>query len=269
MRRSIFSSPPRSRARRHTLLFVAAAAALLLLVYLASSVLAGFLKQTPGGPYRVAVDAGHGGGDNGASGLAGSQEWALTQATAQALWELLETDPDFIPLMVRADWDASATAGERARTARRQHADLLLSIHMNSDGGAGTASGFECFPAPPQSPQNAGSMRFADLLAAEMGAAGAALRGQGGVRYAYYTPEGQRLIRERGDLNEQNLESFAVVELPGCPAVLAEQCFITNQGDFDAFAGPEGQRAAAGCYYRAIRQFFGLPAQPPAPGSAA
>lgn len=112
MRRSIFSSPPRSRARRHTLLFVAAAAALLLLVYLASSVLAGFLKQTPGGPYRVAVDAGHGGGDNGASGLAGSQEWALTQATAQALWELLETDPDFIPLMVRADWDASATAGE-------------------------------------------------------------------------------------------------------------------------------------------------------------
>ena len=70
--------------------------------------------------------------------------------------------------MVRADWNASATAGERARTARRQHADLLLSIHMNSDGGAGTASGFECFPCAASKPQNAGSLRFADLLAAEM-----------------------------------------------------------------------------------------------------
>lgn len=268
MHHSIFARRPRSRTRRRTLLFFAAAAAFLLLVYLASSVLAGVLRQNPRGPFRVAVDAGHGGGDNGASGLEGSQEWALTQATAQALWELLEADPDFVPLMVRADWNAPATAGERARTAKRRHADLLLSIHMNSDGGAGTASGFECFPAPPQSPHNADSLRFADLLAAEMSAAGATLRGQGGVRYAYYTPEGQRLIRERGDLNEQNLESFAVVELPGCPAVLAEQCFITNQGDFAAFAGPEGQRAAAGCYYRAIRQFFGLPAQPPAFGAA-
>lgn len=263
--RRFLSRRPRG-PRRPTALFFAAAAVGLAMVYLASSALAGLIKNSrgPSGPWRVAVDAGHGGGDNGAGGLAGSSEAQLTQATAQALWALLEADPQFVPLMVREGWDAAATAGERARSAKRQNADLLLSIHMNSDGGAGAASGFECFPAPPQSPQNAESLRFADLLAAEMSAAGAGLRGQGGVRYAYYTPEGQRLIRERGDQNEQNLESFAVVELPGCPAVLAEQCFITNEADYAAFAAPEGCRAAANCYYRAIRQFFGLPAQPAA-----
>lgn len=262
MRRSMFASKPRfSTPRRQTAVFFALAAVALAAIYLISSLLAGLLQKEPGGPWRVAVDAGHGGGDVGAKGLEDSEEWQLTQATAQELWTLLEADPDFTPLMVRETWSAAATAGERARSAKSRNADLLLSIHMNSDGGAGEASGFECFPAPPQNAQNAESLRFAELLAAQMQAAGASLRGQGGVRYAYYTAEGQRLIRERGDTNEAGLESFAVVELPGCPAVLAEQCFITNQADYAAFASPEGCRAAAACYYRAIRQFFGLSAE--------
>lgn len=256
-----YTSPARARAKRRALrrrvVFFAAVLAGLALIYMTSSLLADWLS-TPRGPHVIALDAGHGGGDTGAAGLNQIQEQQLTVQTAQALWALLEADPEFTPVMVRGSWEASATAGERARQAKRSKADLLLSIHMNSDGGSGEASGFECFPAPPNSIYNADSLRFADLLAAEMSAAGAALRGNGGVRYAYYTPEGARVIREREDLNEQHLESFAVVELPGCPAVLAEQCFITNEADLAVFGTPEGCEKAAGCYYRAIRSYFGL-----------
>ena len=37
-----------------------------------------------------------------------------------------------------------------------------------------------------------------------------------------------------------------------CPAVLAEQCFITNASDVESFGTEEGCKRAAEAYYRAI-----------------
>ena len=51
--------------------------------------------------------------------------------------------------------------------------------------------------------------------------------------------------------------TFGVLEQAGCPAVLAEQCFVTNAEDVAAFAGEEGCRRAAEVYYRAICRYFG------------
>ena len=47
-------------------------------------------------PYRVAVDAGHGGNDPGARGVV--EEKQVTAATAAALLQWLEQDPNYIPL---------------------------------------------------------------------------------------------------------------------------------------------------------------------------
>ena len=41
-----------------------------------------------------------------------------------------------------------------------------------------------------------------------------------------------------------------------CPAVLAEQCFITNQADVEAFGTEEGCKKAAAAYYRAICRYW-------------
>ncbi|WP_294527042.1 N-acetylmuramoyl-L-alanine amidase [uncultured Allofournierella sp.] len=259
--------PRRRRRKRAPLLRLAAP--ILALVLLAGAfwiALARFSAQREDDPTKqariVAIDAGHGGSDTGAIGVDGVRECDLTQATAQALWDLLEADPDIVPVMCRSDWDEDLPAADRAKRVARSDATLSLSIHMNSDGGSGQASGFECFPAPPGNQYNKNSLRFADFITAEMSAAGASLRGDGGVRYAYYDENDQRIIRERSDTNPEGYPSFAMVNSTGCASVLAEQCFITSESDLAAFASPEGCQLAARCYYRAIRQYYGLSPEP-------
>jgi len=86
----------------------------------------------------VIVDPGHGGSDSGAKS-GGSVEKDLTLAVSKLLTEELtkagatvimtrKTDV-FIPLAVRSD------------ISNRNHADLYISIHINSTGGSGSQSG--------------------------------------------------------------------------------------------------------------------------------
>lgn len=209
--------------------------------------------------YVVALDAGHGGGDPGAMGLI--PETQLTETTVRYLEELLERDQNFTPVLCH-EYGQGAEIEERARAARWHGADLLLSVHGNSEPG-GAASGFECYPAPPGRTYHEESMRFARRLTAQVSAAGAQLRGEGGIRFAYYRlqPDGEYLkeIVEASDTSFCADPSFGVLEKPGCPAVLAEQCFITNEGDVALFGSEEGCRLAAECYYRAICEYFRLP----------
>ena len=98
-------------------------------------------------PYRIAIDAGHGGSDPGAQGIVTEKE--MTAATAEALRGWLEADPNFIPLQTRESYDATAKPAERAAAANALSPDLLLSIHGNSAPEGSTASGFECYPSVP------------------------------------------------------------------------------------------------------------------------
>lgn len=98
-------------------------------------------------PYRVAIDAGHGGNDPGARGVV--EEKQVTAATAAALLQWLEEDSNYIPLQTRESFDETATPAQRAATASAQSPQLLLSIHGNSAANSSTASGFECYPAVP------------------------------------------------------------------------------------------------------------------------
>ena len=41
-----------------------------------------------------------------------------------------------------------------------------------------------------------------------------------------------------------------------CPAVLVEQCFITNAADVEKFGTEEGCKTAAAAYYRAICRYL-------------
>lgn len=208
---------------------------------------------------RIAVDAGHGGSDNGAEGVI--KEAEMTKATARALIELLEADDRFSVVLCR-DWSVRSTPTERGEEAARQGADLLLSIHGNSwEGSSQDVHGFESYPCVPGSAFYDESMRFAQLVCDEIAAAGGTLRGNGGIRYIYFDEDDNRIIREKGDETVTGMPTFSILEHAGCPALLVEQCFVTSATDVALFGDEDGVRLAAQCYYNAICAWAdGLPA---------
>ena len=206
-------------------------------------------------PYRVVVDAGHGGPDPGARGVV--EEKDMTAATASALVEWLDRDPNFIPLQTRNSYEDTATPAQRAAAANAQAPQLLLSVHGNSAANGSTAAGFECYPAVPGRTWHQESFYFAQQLASGMCAAGAHLRGQGGIRYIYYLENDQKQLVESTYAGIRAERSFTLLEDVDCPAVLAEQCFVTSEEDVAQFGSEEGCQKVARIYYEAICRYFG------------
>lgn len=79
----------------------------------------------------VAIDAGHGGQDPGATGYNGVYEKNITINIAKKLKILLDSDPMFSAVMIR-DGDYFLSVMERSNIARKKGANALISIHTDS-----------------------------------------------------------------------------------------------------------------------------------------
>lgn len=214
------------------------------------------LTAKDGLPYTIALDAGHGGTDVGAVGAV-EESW-LTETTVYFLNGWLTADPNYTPVLCREDGE-NATSTERTNRANQARAQLYLSIHGNSSTDP-SAHGFECFPAPPGLTYHEDSLRFAQEICTAMSRAGHTLRGENGVRYTYYVDNGnggyEKEIAEASNTTKRTDQTFGVLEKARCPAVLAEQCFLTNEEDAAAWATQEGCARAARIYYEAICAYF-------------
>ena len=204
-------------------------------------------------PYSIALDPGHGGWDVGAEGVI--QEVELTERTVKELEVLLEEDGRFRIIRSRKDGEGMEIS-ERNAKFQKKHPDLMLSVHGNANDEA-RAYGFECYPSPPGHENHEKSLAFAQMLAEEMQAAGAKLRGDGveGIRFGYYQ-NGAKVLVDSSDTKVYDLPTFGMLENMECPAVLVEQCFITNTADVEAFGDEDGCKKAAKAYYRAICRYL-------------
>jgi len=203
-------------------------------------------------PYTIALDAGHGGVDIGAEGIINEVE--LTERTAAELETLLKEDGRFRIILSR-DTGEGVSITQRNAKFQKKHPDLMLSIHGNANDDQ-TANGFECYPSPPGYENHEESLVFAKLLAEEMQTVGARLRGTEGVRFGYYDPSGEKVLVDSSDTEVYDLDTFGMLKNMDCPAVLVEQCFITNGADVEAFGTEEGCKKAAAAYYRAICRYL-------------
>jgi N-acetylmuramoyl-L-alanine amidase len=79
----------------------------------------------------VAIDAGHGGEDPGASGPAGTHEKEVTLAIARSLAAQINGRPGMRAVLTR-DSDRLIDLRERFERARTAHADIFVSIHADS-----------------------------------------------------------------------------------------------------------------------------------------
>lgn len=213
------------------------------------------LSGKKGAQFVVGVDPGHGGIDVGALG-GDLNEADVTWGTAQALVELLKQDDRFAVFLTKTQ-EETLRPSERAAVVRDVSPDLVVSIHLNS-APTGDASGFECYPVPPGRPHYEESLRFAQLLAQQFATDGAALRGEAGVRYLYYDAYDNKQIVEVSDTTVSQQSSFTLLEESGCPAVLAEEGFITNGGDMAMYGTEKGCAHAASLYYAAICAWCGV-----------
>jgi len=79
----------------------------------------------------VAIDAGHGGEDPGASGANGSREKDITLALAKKLKQKIDAQENMRAVLIR-DGDYFVPLGQRVTKARALKADLFISIHADA-----------------------------------------------------------------------------------------------------------------------------------------
>lgn len=201
----------------------------------------------------VAIDPGHGGDDLGAVGKA--NEVDINETTARYLQKLLKKDSNYTPVLTR-DYGDSATLNQRNSRTKWALADIFISIHSNSSA-SGSGHGFECYAATPDNANNKDSLAFANLVITEISKTGTTVRGENGVRYLYYDSDGAKLIKESSDDTVYDYGTLAVLTGKGIPAILVEQCFVTNSKDIDLLGDEDGCERAAIAYYHAICSYFG------------
>ena len=88
-------------------------------------------RYRPGRDIVVAIDPGHGGHDPGAVGKARTREKDIALAISRALAKRINAEPGMKVVLIR-DGDYYVDHRERMDIARRQKADLLVSIHADA-----------------------------------------------------------------------------------------------------------------------------------------
>ena len=216
----------------------------------------------------LVLDAGHGGvyptGDPGALSRDGKiYESTVTLAMALRVQALLAQHEDELQVVMTRTQDVFLSPMERTNPAAQLQANLFLSLHLNADTSA-KVRGFSCYPTPPGRLNYAESVEFAQLLVERVRPTGIPIAGTNGIWFAYYRPSGTgyyKQLMDWAEVDPQNPggdESFGVVEYTGCPSVLIEQWYITNDADMALFNHERGYDNMAQCIYLAICDYFGL-----------
>ena len=213
--------------------------------------------------HTIAIDAGHGGDDEGVKSGDGAKEKDLTLAVARRAKAVVETRLGLRVLLTRDD-DRNVPLDERTAIANNNKADLFISLHANGSMRS-TTTGASIFCAA------------FDKDAAQAAAAGGAERLPtfgGGSRDIELVPwdlaQTRHLDRSErfAELLEQQLHDrvplssrvidrapLRVLESANMPAVLIELGYLTNAEQAKLLASDTFQVTAVQALYEAIVRF--------------
>jgi N-acetylmuramoyl-L-alanine amidase len=182
----------------------------------------------------IVVDPGHGGKDPGAKHTAsGLQEKELTLVIGKKLAADLAAEGATV--IVTRDTDEFIPLEERAAIANRNHADLFLCVHINSNGADRKTSGSITF----YHAQNPVSATLADCIEREISSAS----GIPGI----------------GIWSDKKIyhSGFSVLRGTKMPGVLLELGFINNDHDRVQLVQPDVQDAIASAVVRGVKTYLG------------
>ena len=219
----------------------------------------------------VAVDAGHGGDDPGATGATGTHEKVVTLAIARALAARIDREPGMRAVLTR-DGDYFVELRERMRRVRAAHADMFVSIHADAvlDRGVSGASVYILS-------DRGASSEAARTLAEQQNAADL----KGGISLSQQRPDVRSVVldlaqtanigqsveaadRVLGALDrvgavrkrEVQQAAFVVLKSPDIPSLLVETAYISNAGEERKLRAPTEQQRLAEAIFSGIDSYF-------------
>jgi len=229
-------------------------------------------SAAPAGEVVVAIDAGHGGVDPGASAT-GVAEKQITLEFARRLATHIDRVPGLRAFLIRAD-DSFLTLSQRIRRARDGGANLIVSLHADTTR-EGRAEGAHVYTL-----SRDGTNAAAIELAARENRAdiigGVALAGEPDDLAALLIDLAQRGTGDEAEkLAAAVLEAmagsvtllptephrranFRVLKAPEIPSILVELGYLSNAGDRRRMASGEWRDRMAAALARGIHRWTGI-----------
>ena len=237
------------------------------------------VNRSKGAPRDViiAIDAGHGGDDPGASGPRGTREKHVVLAIARQLERLIKKEPGMRPVMIRTG-DYYLGLRKRMEKAREMQADLFISIHADAFRN-GRASGSSVYVLS----QNGATSEAAQWLAKSENNAdligGVSLDDKDDLlrsvlldlsqnaTIAASLDVGSSVLQELGGvgkLHKKRVEQagFAVLKSPDIPSILVETGYISNKREERKLRDKTYQRKLATAMLNGVRRYFAQNAPP-------
>ncbi|KRE86780.1 N-acetylmuramoyl-L-alanine amidase [Rhodanobacter sp. Soil772] len=219
----------------------------------------------------VAIDAGHGGKDQGAHGPGGTLEKNVTLAVARELAAQINRQPGMKAVLTR-DSDFYIPLKQRYQIARENNADLFVSIHADSFTND-DARGSSVWVLSPRGKTSEAARWLADrenradliggttlddkddslakvLLDLQQGWA---MQASDVVAGNVLKALGQLGPTHRGYVERAN---FVVLRSPDVPSILVETAFISNPAEERRLRDPAHQKKLAEAVMGGVRNYF-------------
>lgn len=222
-------------------------------------------------PVVVAIDAGHGGEDPGASGPNKLREKTVVLAIAKRLKKKLDASPHYRPVMIRSG-DYYVSLKGRRQLARKHQADLFVSIHADAFTHP-SANGASVYALSTRGASSTAAQFLADKENAADLVGGVAVSEMDDVLAGVLTDlsmtatldsslsVGKEVLEEMGGfarLHKKQVEqaAFSVLKSPDIPSILVETGFISNPKEAKFLSGASYQEKMASAIYRGVDRWF-------------
>jgi N-acetylmuramoyl-L-alanine amidase len=219
----------------------------------------------------VAIDAGHGGVDPGSIGKAGTREKHVTLAIARRLKERIDREPGMRAVLTR-DSDYFVELRDRIVRARRQQADMFVSVHADSYRDRSVVgSSVYVLSARGASDESARWLadreNAADLVGGvslddkESVLASVLLDLSQGASMSASFGAAQKVMDELdriGNVTRRGVKSagFVVLKSPDIPSILVETAFISNPTEEARLGSGKHQQRLAEAIFQGVRSYF-------------
>ena len=223
----------------------------------------------------VVIDAGHGGEDPGSIGPSGTYEKHITLGIAKRLRDLINKEPGMSAVMTRTG-DYYIHPNKRPEIARKNNADLLISIHADAFTQPGPRGGSVWVLSMGRADTELGrwmekTERHSELL----GGAAEVINDKASERYLAETILGlsmdhsmaashdlsNTVIGEMKKITKMHKKrpqaaSLAVLTSPDIPSILVEVGFISNPQEEKNLNWSEYRQRLANSLFSATKKYF-------------